>query len=73
MRRASPLDRSRPLWEMYLVQCLEGGRVALYAKIHHALIGGVQPALGLEPQTPGLRPEDRISGPGRRTASGARP
>lgn len=39
-----PLDRGRPLWEMYLVQGLAGGRAALYAKVHHALIDGVAAA-----------------------------
>jgi WS/DGAT/MGAT family acyltransferase len=63
---ARPLDRSRPLWEMYLMHGVHGDGAALYYKIHHAAIDGVSGAEILatlldptvEPREVGLPGED---------------
>ena len=53
-----PLDRNRPLWDMWFVEDLEDGHVALVAKMHHATIDGVSGAnlmmhlFDLEPDPP---------------------
>ena len=52
---AQPLQRNLPLWQAFLIHGLEGGRQALYTKVHHAVIDGVSGAeilavvLDLEP------------------------
>src|SRR5919106_624766 len=54
-----PLDRTRPLWEMYIVEGLQNGYVASVAKMHHVTIDGVSGAnlmvhlFDLEPEGPG--------------------
>ncbi|HET8614912.1 MAG TPA: wax ester/triacylglycerol synthase family O-acyltransferase [Actinomycetales bacterium] len=56
--QSRPLDRSRPLWEVYLVEGLEDGRFAIVTKSHQALVDGVnavdigQVILDDSPETP---------------------
>jgi len=62
---AEPMDRSKPLWQLVVIDGLADGRVALYSRIHHALLdgqGGVALARALldvepKPRTPGHRLE----------------
>ncbi len=69
-----PLDRSRPLWEMWAIEGLADGNVALFAKMHHSTIDGISGAnlmvylFDLEPQPahppaiPEAPPAERIPG-----------
>jgi WS/DGAT/MGAT family acyltransferase len=61
-----PLDRRRPLWEMYLVEGLADGRVAVVTKTHPALVDGLsaidigQVLLDVEPDAPDTEPVEWI-------------
>jgi WS/DGAT/MGAT family acyltransferase len=59
-----PLDRNRPLWEMWLIDGLDDGLVAIVSKMHHAAIDGVTGAdlmvnlFDFTPEPPPVEPPD---------------
>jgi len=54
---SQPMDRSKPMWEIVVVEGLEGNRFALVTKFHHSMIDGIAGVdlmamlMGLEPAT----------------------
>jgi WS/DGAT/MGAT family acyltransferase len=59
---STPLDRSVPLWELHVCEGLADGRVAVVAKMHHALADGVA-ANALLANITDLSPESRPAEP----------
>ena len=65
---SQPLDRSKPLWEIWVVEGLEDGRWAMVAKTHHAMVDGIAGtdllAVIMDLSPDGLRPEATAWTPG---------
>jgi diacylglycerol O-acyltransferase len=69
-----PLDRSRPLWEMWVIEGVagtdaqQGGRLAVMTKVHHACVDGVTGAnlmsqlCSTEPDAPPPEPVNGVGG-----------
>lgn len=58
-----PLDRARPLWEMYVIEGVADGGVAVLLKMHHATVDGVSGA-NLIAYLCGLEPDSLLPLPG---------
>ena len=65
---SSLLDRSRPLWEFYVIEGLADGRVGFYAKVHHAAVDG-QAGVALANSLFDVTPEPRRVKPPREARS----
>lgn len=52
------LDRSKPMWELHIIEGLKDGRLALYTKVHHSTVDGVT-ALRMLQRCLNTDPEDR--------------
>ena len=58
------LDRSRPLWEFYVIEGLADGRIGFYGKVHHAAVDG-QAGVAMATSLFDLTPEPRAVKPPR--------
>jgi diacylglycerol O-acyltransferase len=64
------LDRSRPLWEFYIIEGLADGRIGFYGKVHHAAVDG-QAGVALATSLFDITPEPRAVKPPREARANA--
>jgi WS/DGAT/MGAT family acyltransferase len=69
---ARPLERDKPLWEIRLVEGLNGGRTAHLAKVHHCMVDGIA-GVGLLAALLDVEPTPRPTARRRRRPAAARP
>lgn len=68
------MDRAKPLWECYLIDGIEDGRIAVYSRIHHAMMDGVagmrmlQKSFSTDPDMRGVPPFWALEKPKRETS-----
>jgi len=61
---SSLMDRSRPMWELYVIEGLQSGQMAIYSKVHHAAVDG-QAGVALAKALYDISPEPRAIKPRR--------
>ena len=60
------MDRTKPLWEFYVVENYEGGRTAMIAKVHHCMVDGISGVdllkilFDITPDAPQLPPKPEV-------------
>jgi WS/DGAT/MGAT family acyltransferase len=57
-----PLDRTKPLWELYLIEEMEDGLTAILTKVHHGMIDGIA-AIDLATAIYDFTPEPQVITP----------
>lgn len=66
---APAVDFSRPLWDVWVIEGLEGGRVGVLSRVHHAAVDGLR-ALAVQAATYDVYPDAPIGRPGAAPGAG---